>query len=104
MRLYYEGMSVFGHENFSVELLAQANTQEELDYLEWFYIEKYNSRDITIGYNDVYGGHANPMYSTTIRQKHANTLKKPEVRQKISESLKLALENKINLPIKWYRL
>lgn len=93
MRLYYEGMAPFGCENFSVELIAQAGTQEELDHLEWYFIEYYNSRDKKIGYNDVKGGHANPMYSETIKEKHSKTLKNPEVRKKISESLKQYRQN-----------
>ena len=88
MRLYYEGMSVYGCENFSIERIDGADTQEELDKLEIYYIKHYNSTNKAIGYNDSRGGNINPMYSENSRQKHAETLRNPEVRKKISEGLK----------------
>lgn len=46
----------YGEENFMVELVDTANSREELSELEIFYIKKFNSTDISIGYNIAKGG------------------------------------------------
>ena len=45
-----------GKENFTVELLEECTSKEQLDSREIYYIDKYNSRDLTIGYNLAKGG------------------------------------------------
>lgn len=46
----------YGRESFKREILATANTQDELNQLEQHYIKKYNSTDRNIGYNISCGG------------------------------------------------
>lgn len=46
----------YGKNNFCKEILAYADTQAKLDYLEKFYIKKYKSREIKSGYNLTDGG------------------------------------------------
>lgn len=46
----------FGKENFTCELLAIAETLEELNSLEEYWVDFYNSRDPRIGYNVKKGG------------------------------------------------
>lgn len=46
----------YGKENFSCELIAEATTEEELNNLEAYWINYFNSRDPEIGYNIVEGG------------------------------------------------
>lgn len=41
----------YGKENFKVELLDTAESQEDLDKLEKYYISYYNALDFNIGYN-----------------------------------------------------
>lgn len=53
----------YGRDNFKIELLTVAHTQEIADYWEQFFIEKYNS--ITNGYNIRLGGNASPMKGRT---------------------------------------
>lgn len=46
----------YGKENFKCELIAEANTEEELNNLEAYWIETLDSRNSKIGYNIVEGG------------------------------------------------
>lgn len=48
----------YGKQNFTVELLCECLTQEELDEKEINYIAKYNSTDKQIGYNVSLGGNS----------------------------------------------
>ena len=60
----------YGIENFTKEYLAFCDTEEKLNYLEKFYIKKYNTQNPEIGYNLTDGGDGitglfgikNPMY------------------------------------------
>jgi group I intron endonuclease len=45
-----------GFENFTWEIVAVANNQDELDRKEEYYIKKYKSNDLKFGYNDRGGG------------------------------------------------
>ncbi|MBO7694142.1 MAG: GIY-YIG nuclease family protein [Methanobrevibacter sp.] len=46
----------YGKENFKCEIIEECCSKEELDLREIFYINKYNSTDINIGYNISLGG------------------------------------------------
>ena len=46
----------YGKENFKVELLEECYSREQLNDREIYYIGKYNSQDLTIGYNLTKGG------------------------------------------------
>ena len=84
---FYNAIRKYGSENFIFEEICKANTREELNNLEVFYIQQYDS--INNGYNMALGGDNNIMFSDIIRKHHKASLEKPEVRQKISKSLKL---------------
>lgn len=49
-----KAMTKYGTENFSVDVIDRAETQEELDALERFWIAFYNTREN--GYNTLIGG------------------------------------------------
>lgn len=94
----------YGKENFKVEMIDDsANNSDELNNLEIYYIQKYNSRDPMVGYNLHYGGNVqsginNPMYGKhfkktpeAIEKTRCAKLGKPlslEQRQKISDTRK----------------
>lgn len=46
----------YGKENFKVELLEECYSREHLNDREIYYIGKYKSQDLTIGYNLTKGG------------------------------------------------
>ena len=99
----------YGRENFKVEVIdTSANNADELNNLETYYIQKYNSRDPKIGYNlhcggNVQSGINNPMYGRrfkktpeAIEKTRQAKLGKPltqEQRQKISNTRKQRIES-----------
>lgn len=64
----------YGIENFKVEVIdTSANNADELNNLEIYHIQKYNSRDPKIGYNlhcggNVQSGINNPMYGRRFKR------------------------------------
>ena len=70
----------YGLQNFKVDLIEKCTTKEELDEREKFWIKKYNTRDLLIGYNIAPGGQA----SCWNKGKHLSK----EHKRKISESEK----------------
>ena len=54
--LIKRAISKYGFNKFKCELLAEAETQDELDQLEMYYIKRYNAMDPDIGYNLCEGG------------------------------------------------
>lgn len=84
---FYNAIRKYGTDNFVFEEICQAENRQQLNDLEVYYIQKYNSIDD--GYNMALGGDNNIMFSEVIRKHHKIALEKPEVRQKISNSLKL---------------
>lgn len=78
----------FGLDNFRFDVLEYVDTKDKLNEREIYYINKLNSTNLSIGYNDHLGGNLNLMHSDRIREKHANTLKDSIVREKISKTLK----------------
>lgn len=99
-----EAFAKYGKENFKVEMIDDtANNAEELNKLEMYYIQKYNTRDLEIGYNlhcggNVQSGENNPMYGKhykktdeaidKIRQSRLGKTFTLEQRQKISNTRK----------------
>ena len=90
----YNAMHKYGWEKFHFEVIDESpTTQEELDQLEAYYIEKYDS--IKNGYNMIGGGSgANPMFFERSRIKHDNIMRSDEVRSKISVSMKESYEKR----------
>ena len=82
----YSAMNLYGKENFSVEMIDTAISQDDLNKKEIYWIEFYDS--MNAGYNMTKGGsEENPMNSEIVRKKHAKKLRSKEVRQKISKTL-----------------
>lgn len=54
--LFRQAVNKYGKQNFFVELIDTAESREELDKKEQYWISYYNSRDKEIGYNQAPGG------------------------------------------------
>ena len=54
--LIKRAINKYGEEHFSKVILEECTTREELNEKEKLWIEKYNSRDVSIGYNITIGG------------------------------------------------
>lgn len=54
--MLFRAIDKYGKENFSCELLEEAYSQDELNKLEKYYVDLYNARDNSIGYNLAEGG------------------------------------------------
>ena len=54
--LIKRAIAKYGFDKFSCKLLAEAETQEELNKLEMYYIKKYDAMDPDLGYNLCEGG------------------------------------------------
>lgn len=70
----YSAIQKHGADKFQYEILVQCRDQESADYLEEYFINQYDSRNLQIGYNLKEGGSAG---------RHSD-----ETRKKISETLK----------------
>ncbi|MBP5469873.1 MAG: GIY-YIG nuclease family protein [Candidatus Riflebacteria bacterium] len=82
----YLAMKKYGIETFSVEQIDNAETREELNEKEKYWIEYYDS--INNGYNMMPGGNdENPMNSDLVKEKHDNKMRSKEVRDKISKTM-----------------
>jgi group I intron endonuclease len=82
----YAAMNTYGKENFSIELLGEAASQDELNEKEIYWINYYDS--LNNGYNMKQGGQdENPMNSSIVREKHDIKMRSEEVRTKISKSM-----------------
>ena len=53
----------YGMDSFAVSLIAVANSKEELDELEKYYIKKFNSTDHEVGYNIASGAVGGDTYT-----------------------------------------
>lgn len=73
-RLLWNAICKYGHESFSIEVLASAYDRDELDAKEVEFIALLETRDRARGYNLASGGHG--------------ALHAPESKLKISESLR----------------
>ena len=87
----YLAMKKYGIETFSVEQIDTAETREELNAKEKYWIDYYDS--INNGYNMMSGGNEeNPMNSSLVKEKHDNKMRSKEVRDKISKTLSETLK------------
>jgi hypothetical protein len=71
----------FGKENCKKEILRECKTQKQLDFFETYYIKKFNSTDINIGYNIMPGttnefAQGSPMLIERVKLKSQKKLKK----------------------------
>lgn len=82
----YNAMRKYGIDNFDFVKLHEASNIEELNYLEVYYIVKYDS--VRNGYNMGYGGDNNVMFCEETAKKHRAKMRDEQTRKKISDSMK----------------
>lgn len=83
---FYNALRKYGADNFTVETLCRAYSNEELNDLEIYYIHKYDS--IRTGYNMIDARYTNVMDFNDVKEKHRVRVQSEENRRKISESMK----------------
>lgn len=88
---FYKAVNELGKDKFYVEAIDNANSQEELNEKEKYWISHYDS--IKNGYNSIPGGQdQNPMDFKQIKEKHDSKMRSEEVREKISKTLSETLK------------
>lgn len=93
-------MRTLGYDKFHIYKLAEANSLDELDRLEDFYIQKLNAMDL--GYNQMGGGrlgYHNPMDYPKAKQRHDDKMRSEEVRSKISKTLRQYYQDNHDSPV-----
>ena len=89
----WNAMKKYGKENFVTKMIDTAESKEELNEKEIYWIKELDSRNLDVGYNLARGG-AGQTLSGTTRQRIAEALrgrknpKSPEAIKKLSEALK----------------
>lgn len=83
---FYNAIRKYGEKNFVFEIIDEASSVQELNELERYYIQKYDS--IKNGYNMVDGGNNNVMFLDDVKQKHLESMRSAETRAKISKTMK----------------
>jgi len=73
----YNAIKKYGMDKFEYQILVQCLDQEAADYLEDYFMEKYNSRNVHVGYNIKKGGSAGK-HSEETKAKISETLKNKE--------------------------
>ena len=66
--MFYNALKKYGWDNFDHEILVEARL-EELDDLERFYIQKFNSNNKEFGYNLESGGNKNKTFAESTLKK-----------------------------------
>lgn len=102
-----EALYKYGQENFKTELIDTAESQDDLDIKEKYWINYYNSKDKFIGYNIADGGQWSTNYhlgmlgkTQSDKQKKAvsnymtNRIVTEETRNKMSQSAKKRIKNR----------
>ena len=93
---FHEALAKYGYDNFDWEVIANANTQEELDEMEKHYIQVYNATDKEFGYNLKKGGKEGGLYNEECRRRLGESTKKkwgnPETAKKMMDGLKKGTE------------
>lgn len=67
--LLKEAINKYGKDNFLCEVIDTAETEDELNSLEIYWIDYYNARDLSIGYNIAAGGFGTSGYQHTSEAK-----------------------------------
>ena len=88
---FHNALNKYGQENFIFEEIDFANSQEELDEKEIYWIDYYNSTNKTIGYNLDSGGKSGGVKSEETKHKIGLTTlekwKNPETAEKKRQGL-----------------
>lgn len=84
-KLILAAIRKYGKENFICEILKWCNSLEELNNEEKYYINLYNSRDLSIGYNISKGGDGGDVFHTLPedRQKEIKTKLKDKLKDRM---------------------
>lgn len=75
-KTFVKALKKYGKENFKCELIEAADSREELNVREKFWIAEFHARDKKVGYNINEGGEGNPGYKHTDACKTAISEKK----------------------------
>ena len=115
-KILYKAKQKYGLENFTKEYLAFSDNNQNLDYLEKFYIRKYKAQNRNIGYNIASGGTGGITWigecpnkgrkcsdeaKEKNRIKHLGKVESEEHKQKIGRGVSLALKGKTKKQYKW---
>lgn len=87
---FHQAIRKYGPDNFKLEIIDKAQSIEELNQKETFWINELSSYACcgSNGYNTTYGGQDNPMTHQNVKEKHNKIMRSDEVRKKISETMK----------------
>ena len=83
---FYDAIRKYGEDAFEFSVICVADTKEDLNLLETYYIQKYNS--IKCGYNMVDGGDNNVMSIESVYNKHRLRMQSDDVRKKLSDTMR----------------
>lgn len=92
-KLLLRAVEKYGKENFKREIICKVNTQKMANKFEEFFIKKYNSTDLSIGYNILSGSpyENNPLKIPEIAERVAEANRgkiwSDEIKEKISKSV-----------------
>ena len=88
---FHNALNKYGYENFKFEEIDSANTQQELDEKERYWIKYYDSINKNKGYNLDSGGHSGGIKSEETKRKIGETTKikwaNPETAEKMRKGL-----------------
>lgn len=88
---FHQALLKYGKENFSVEVIDTAETKDELNEKEQYWISFYNSMDRTVGYNSVPGGNdftKSPESRAIMSEKKKKNWEDPEFAEKALAGLR----------------
>ena len=88
----FNAIKHYGADKFEYKLLAECDDQDEANKLESEYIEKYNSRDLNVGYNLKEGG-SNGKHSEETKLKISQNAAKPWLGKHITDEMKKAISD-----------
>lgn len=83
---FYDAIRKYGDDAFEFSVVCEAKTKADLNLLETYYIQKYDS--IKAGYNMVDGGDNNVMCIDSVYKKHKAKMQSEETRKKLSDTMK----------------
>ena len=83
---FHQAIRKYGEDAFEFSIICRAYSKEELNRLETYYINRYDS--IRTGYNMIDGGDNNVMDIESVALHHKEVMMSKEVRNKISETMK----------------
>lgn len=86
---FYCALRKYGEDAFEWSVICTANSKSDLNLLETYYIQKYNS--IECGYNMVDGGNNNVMDIKSVYEHHKEVVTSESNRKKISNGMKKAI-------------